>query len=105
MTPARQFWVGSYTSSMGGSSEGIGAVLVGDGGHVEYAGVAAEVSSPSFLANGIVPAVVYATDEATGRVEAFRRTAASRLEALGGQPTTGAAGASPCHISVTADRL
>jgi 6-phosphogluconolactonase len=104
MTPARQFWVGSYTSSMGGSSEGIGAVLASDGS-LEFAGVAAEVSSPSFLANGIVPGLVYATDESNGRVEAFRRTADTTLEPLGGQVTTGAAGASPCHISVTADRL
>jgi 6-phosphogluconolactonase len=105
MTAARQFWVGSYTSSMGGSSEGIGTVLASDGGYGEYAGIAAEVLSPSFLANSIVPGVVYATDEANGRVEAFRRTADTRLEALGGQPTSGAAGASPCHISVTEDRL
>jgi 6-phosphogluconolactonase len=105
MPAAGQLWVGSYTRSMGGSGEGIGAVLESDDGSIGFAGVAAQVSSPSFLANGIVPGVIYATDEANGRVEAFRRSTETTLEALGGQGTTGAAGASPCHISVTADRL
>jgi 6-phosphogluconolactonase (cycloisomerase 2 family) len=105
MPAAGQLWVGSYTPSMGGG-EGIGAMVLRDGA-VGYTGTAARVSSPSFLANGIVPGVIYATDEANGRVEAFRRTADTglTLEHLGGQGTTGAAGASPCHISVTADRL
>jgi 6-phosphogluconolactonase len=111
MSSARQFWVGSYTSSMGGTSEGIGAVLA-SGDSLEFAGVAARVPSPSFLANGIVPGVIYATDESSGRVEAFRRTApegtaseGTSLEALGGQGVTGGTGAGPCHISVTADWL
>jgi 6-phosphogluconolactonase (cycloisomerase 2 family) len=95
---------------MGGSGEGIGALLLRGDDSLGFAGVAAQVSSPSFLANGIVPGVIYVTDEANGRVEAFRRTADTgpgvlTLESLGGQGTTGASGASPCHISVTADRL
>jgi 6-phosphogluconolactonase (cycloisomerase 2 family) len=105
MSSARQFWVGSYTPSMGGTSEGIGAVVVNDSGTLDFAGVAATVSSPSFLANSVVPDVIYATVESSGRVEAFLRTAGTTLEALGGQDTSGGVGASPCHISVTAERL
>jgi 6-phosphogluconolactonase (cycloisomerase 2 family) len=96
------FWAGSYTASMDGSSEGIGRLRPrASDGSLEYLGLAAATSCPSFLANGVVPGLVYATDEANARVEAFRRDG-DELVALGGQPTSGRL---PCHISVTAQWL
>lgn len=95
------FWAGSYTASMGGTSEGIGALRARGDGSLEYLGLAVATSCPSFLANGIVPGIVYATDEADARVDAFRRDG-DALVPLGGQPTSGAL---PCHITVTAEWL
>jgi 6-phosphogluconolactonase (cycloisomerase 2 family) len=85
---------------MGGTAAGIGlARSRADDGALEYSGLAAPISSPSFLV-GSASGVIYATDEA-GRIEAFRRDR-DRLEPIGGQPSSGD---SPCHVSVTADRL
>ena len=95
------FWAGSYTASMNGASEGIGALRQRSDGSLEYLGLAVATSCPSFLATGVVPGIVYATDEAGARVEAFRREG-DALVPLGGQPTSGAL---PCHISVTAEWL
>jgi 6-phosphogluconolactonase len=96
----RQFWVGGYTASMGGTAAGIGlARSRADDGVLEYAGLAVPTSSPSFLASS-ASGVIYATDEA-GRIEAFRREG-DRLESIGGQQ---ASGDSPCHVSVTDERL
>jgi 6-phosphogluconolactonase len=86
---------------MGGASEGIGALRTRDDGSLEYLGLAIATSCPSFLAAGAVPGIVYATDEADARVEAFRRED-DTLVPLGGQPTSGTL---PCHISVTAEWL
>lgn len=96
------YWAGSYTAEMDGTSDGIGVLRprVSDGS-LEYRGLAVRTTCPSFLANGMHADVVYATDEANGRVEAFRR-AGDALTALGGQPTSGAL---PCHISATAEWL
>jgi 6-phosphogluconolactonase (cycloisomerase 2 family) len=94
-------WVGSYTASMGGDARGIGWAQTRDDGTLEYRGVAAEVSSPSFLAHGRADSdgagILYCVDEAGGRVEAYRVLGPGMLEHLGGQATSGAA---PCHISV-----
>ncbi len=92
------FWAGSYTAEMDGTGEGIGVLLPrASDGSMASLGLAARASSPSFLANSVRPGVVYATDEANARVEAFRRQG-DGLVALGGQPTSGAL---PCHISAT----
>ncbi|MBK4346630.1 lactonase family protein [Lacisediminihabitans changchengi] len=100
------FWVGSYTASMGGQARGIGWAQTRDDGTLEYRGVAAEASSPSFLAHGhpnsVGAGILYAVDEAAARIEAYRVVAPGMLEPLGGQATSGAA---PCHISVTQDHL
>ncbi|WP_394771521.1 lactonase family protein [Lacisediminihabitans sp.] len=95
-------WIGSYTASMGGDALGIGAAATREDGTLEFLGLAAETSSPSFLANGVVPGIVYSTDEGSGRVEAFRRVDEFGLAALGGRAVSGG---SPCHLSVTASRL
>jgi 6-phosphogluconolactonase (cycloisomerase 2 family) len=87
---------------MGGDALGIGAAATRDDGTLEWLGLAAETSSPSFLANGMVPGIVYSTDEGSGRVEAFRRVDEFGLAALGGRAVSGG---SPCHLSVTASHL
>lgn len=95
-------WIGSYTASMGGDALGIGAAATREDGTLEFLGLAAETSSPSFLAEGLVPGIVYSTDEGSGRVEAFRRVDDFGLAALGGREVSGG---TPCHLTVTASRL
>lgn len=96
------FWAGCYTAEMDGTGQGIGLLRQrAIDGSLAWQGTAVRTSCPSFLANGANSGVVYATDEAGGRVEAFRR-AGDELVALGGQPTSGAL---PCHISATAEWL
>jgi 6-phosphogluconolactonase len=96
------FWGGSYTAEMDGSSRGIARLRPrASDGSLEYLGLAVPTSCPSFVANGVHPGIVYATDEANERVEAFRRVG-DELVALGGQPTSGKL---PCHISATAEWL
>ena len=95
------FWVGSYTASMGGDASGIGWAVTRADGTLEYRGVAAEASSPSFLAHG-APGILYAVDEAAARIEAYHVVGDGMLEPLGGRATSGAA---PCHITVTPGHL
>jgi 6-phosphogluconolactonase (cycloisomerase 2 family) len=95
-------WIGSYTVSLGGEALGIGAAATREDGTLEFIGLAAETSSPSFLANGLVPGIVYSTDEGSGRVEAFRRVDDFGLAAIGGRAVSGG---SPCHLSVTESHL
>ena len=95
-------WVGSYTENMGGFSRGIAAVRITEKG-LQFAGVGAITSSPSFLVHSSVPGVIYAVDEANGRVEAFQRKSRSTsLMPMGGQATSGKL---PCHIAATAQWL
>ncbi len=91
-------WVGSYTENMGGFSRGISAVRLGDKG-LEFAGFGVATSSPSYVIHAPVPNVLYAVDEANGRVEAFRRKGkSSTLVSIGGQATSGT---QPCHLAAT----
>lgn len=92
---ARGFWVGSYTENMGGTAQGIGLIQPDDGGALSFSGVAATVSSPSYLLRS--GEVLYATDEATGAVSAYTVTEGDVLEPLGVRPTSGPY---PCHLSV-----
>lgn len=94
-------WVGCYTGSQG-EGRGIGALRPRADGSLEYLGLAAAASSPSFVANGVGGSVVYAVDEANSRVEAFARADGFELVPLGGQPTSGPA---PCHLAVTERRV
>ncbi len=95
-------WVGSYTENMGGFSRGISAVRLTEKG-LQFAGLGAVTSSPSFLIHSTVPGVIYSVDEANGRVEAFHRKGKSTtLSPMGGQPTTGTL---PCHLAATAEWL
>lgn len=58
------------------------------------------------MRGGLRGGLRYATDEfgtgEAGRIEVFRHGPGLSLEPLGGQPTSGG---SPCHVSVTGDRL
>ncbi|MEO6942751.1 MAG: beta-propeller fold lactonase family protein [Terrimesophilobacter sp.] len=95
-------WVGSYTENMRGFSRGISAVRITEKG-LQFAGLGAATSSPSFLAHSSVAGVIYAVDEANGRVEAFQRKSKSTsLMPMGGQATSGTL---PCHITATAQWL
>jgi 6-phosphogluconolactonase len=114
-------WVGGYTPTMGGTAEGISLLRWDAGGTGFQLLDTTATSSPSFLATGRSGLrggssgclsggsrgeLLYATDEygtgEAGRIEAFRRGPGLSLEPLGGQPTSGG---SPCHVSVTHDRL
>lgn len=95
-------WAGSYTENMGGFSRGISAVRVTEKG-LQFAGLGAITSSPSFLAHSSAQGVIYAVDEANGRIEAFRRKSKStNLMPMGSQATSGSL---PCHITATAQWL
>lgn len=95
-------WAGSYTNNMGGFARGISALRLTDRG-LQYLGLAAVTGSPSFLAHSATPGALYAVDEGSGRVEAFRvKGSGASLAVLGGQPTTGTL---PCHLTATPDWL
>lgn len=86
----------------GGFSRGIPAVRVTDKG-LQFAGVGAVTSSPSYLTHSMVPGVIYAVDEANSKVEAFQRKKQSTtLVSMGSQPTSGT---KPCHVAATAEWL
>ncbi len=94
-------WAGCYTGSQG-AGQGIGALRPRADGSLQYLGLAATASSPSFVANGAGGRAVYAVDEANARVEAFSRAGGFEaggfeLVPLGGQNTSGPA---PCHLAV-----
>ncbi len=95
-------WAGSYTDNMGGFSRGISSVRLAEKG-LQYAGFGVATSSPSYLIHSPVPGVIYAVDEANGRVEAFHRKPKSTvLTPMGGQATSGTL---PCHLAATAEWL
>jgi len=96
-----RFWVGGYGDDMEGDAEGIG-VLEADGGPrtLRHRGVAAEVASPSWLAQHPGLDVVYAALEGAGAVQAFARSGESSLRPLG--PPV-AAGEAVCHVAVSPD--
>ena len=102
-------WAGGYTPTMGGTAKGISLLRWDtDGTGLELLDTT-PTSSPSFLATGrgaLRGGLLYATDEfgtgEVGRIEVFRHGPGLSLEPLGGQPTSGG---SPCHVSVTRDRL
>ncbi|TQL47868.1 6-phosphogluconolactonase (cycloisomerase 2 family) [Homoserinimonas aerilata] len=93
-------WTGGYTESMGGSALGIGRLGVRPSGELVFDGVVATMSSPSYLARA--GSVLYAADEAEGRVAAFRIEAGNALTPLGSLATSGA---HPCHLSVAGRML
>jgi 6-phosphogluconolactonase len=91
------YFTGGYTANMGGNATGIGLMQSGADGGLEFLGTVVETSSPSFLAAG-PDGVIYATDEANGRLDAFRRSGEHGLTPIGGRAVSGRL---PCHVTVT----
>jgi 6-phosphogluconolactonase len=92
-TTTATIWVGGYTPEMDGTGRGI-AALRRTGSTVEYLGVLAETSSPSFLARS--GDVLYAAGESDPSVSAFRITPTG-LQWMGTQRS---AGTFPCSLSI-----
>ncbi len=93
----KNIWVGGYTDDMGGSAQGIGLIRRAADGTLDFAGLAAGIDSPSFLARG--GDLIYATGEGNDTVSAFRERDGELLF-LGSQ---GTAGGTPCSIGITTD--
>lgn len=102
-----RFLLGGYTADMGGAASGIGVLLAGSaddalaGGSLGFAGDAVETAgSPSWVASHPSLDVVYGALEASGAVQAFRRTGETSFAALGALVPTGEA---TCHVAVAPD--
>lgn len=102
-----RFLLGGYTADMDGAASGIGVLLAGSaddalaGGGLGYAGDAVRTDgSPSWVAQHPSLDVVYAALEASGVVQAFRRTGESTYARLG-EPVP--AGELVCHVAVAPD--
>lgn len=102
-----RFWVGGYSSDMGGTAEGIGLLTAGEDGSPFASGplsfrgaVRPALTSPSWLAAHPRLDVVYAGLESEGRVAALARTGDTSFTALG--PTV-EAGEAVCHVAVSPD--
>lgn len=100
-----RFWVGGYGSRHGGSADGIG-LLLGDTGResntLAFRGVAADASSPSWLAQHPTLGVIYAALEGDGAVQAFVLSGERVLRPLG-DPVP--AGPEVCHLAVSPSGL
>lgn len=102
-----RFLLGGYTADMDGSASGIGVLLAGSaddalaGGGLGYTGDAVRTDgSPSWVAQHPSLDVVYAALEASGAVQAFRRTGESTYARLGEAVP---AGELVCHVAVAPD--
>jgi 6-phosphogluconolactonase (cycloisomerase 2 family) len=100
-----RFWVGGYSSDMGGTAEGIGLLTAGEDGSPFASGplsfrgaVRPPLTSPSWLAAHPRLDVVYAALEGEGRVAALARTGDTSFSALGSPVEAGEA---PCHVAVS----
>lgn len=93
------FLVGGYGPGLRGTAEGIGVVRSGLDGRLEWAGLAAEIPSPSWLI--LHEGVVHAALEETGEIASFA-VQGTALRLLSRHP---AAGAAPCHLAVSAGAL
>ena len=93
-------WVGSYTSDMDGSGEGVVALGRDADGRYAPLGPATAVASPSFLALHPTQPVLYAVSEGAALVHAYRFDDAGTLSALG---EAGTASSAVCHVAVAPD--
>lgn len=98
--------MGGYTADMDGIASGIGMLLAGAaddasaGGSLAFTGEVAVADSPSWLTSHPTLDVVYAALEATGAVQAFRRTGEASFVPFGEAVPAGEA---TCHIAVAPD--
>ncbi|NYF18138.1 6-phosphogluconolactonase (cycloisomerase 2 family) [Microbacterium sp. AK009] len=101
-----RFLVGGYSADSGGIATGIGVLIAGEpesgsaGGPLALVGEAVSASSPSWVTWNERTDVAYATLEAEGTVQAFRRVGAERFAPLG-DPVE--AGEAVCHAAVSPD--
>jgi len=95
------WWIGGYGADMGGTGTGIGLAHERADGSLEYAGVVAEVASPSFLLGQ--GDRLFAAAEGSGRVEAFTGAdLGADLEHEGGESS---GGVQPCQLATVGARL
>ncbi|MDQ1123883.1 lactonase family protein [Microbacterium trichothecenolyticum] len=101
-----RFWVGAYAPDAG-SAEGIGLLQAGDldspgaSGPLGMVGTAvAAPGSASWIVAHPALDLLYGALEADGTVQAYRRTAETRLTAVGAPVEAGAA---VCHVAVAPD--
>jgi 6-phosphogluconolactonase len=99
VVPASRIWVGGYTPEMEGTGRGIALLHRDTAGTLSYAGVAAETSSPSFLARA--GDILYAAGESGPTVSAFGLSG-DELTPLADVPT---GGSFPCALTVVGDLL
>ncbi|MFC6885236.1 lactonase family protein [Actinomadura yumaensis] len=92
----RRFWVGTYTREMGGSGRGVYLVERGADGTLGRPVLAAEATTPSYLAAPPGGNVLYAVDEHGDEVVAFRVGEGGALRRIGGRPVPGW----PCHLAL-----
>lgn len=102
-----RFWVGGYSSDMGGTADGIGMLTAGEDGSpfasgaLSFRGTARPaLTSPSWLAAHPRLDVVYAALEGEGRVASLARTGDASFTPLG--PSV-EAGEAVCHVAVSPD--
>ena len=94
------WFVGGYTSDMGGEAEGIAVLSSRADGSLENVGVVASTASPSYLL--VTESTVFAAGEGAGSVSAFSRTGATGLTE---HTVASAGGAAPCHLALYGDTL
>jgi 6-phosphogluconolactonase len=94
------WFVGGYTSDMGGDATGIAVLTSRADGSLESVGVAASSASPSYLL--VTESTVFAVGEGAGSVSAFSRTGVTGLTE---QTVASAGGAAPCHLALYGDSL
>lgn len=103
-----RFYVGGYSSDMGGSAPGIAILSSREDGSLAHDGYLATSESPVFLRRE--GSTLYAVGEGSGRFEAFelpsgRLLARVELGAeLGVEAGASSARTAPCHITVTGNR-
>lgn len=93
------YWVGGFGPDMGGTATGIGRAASRPDGSLEYRGLAAPATCPSYLASD--GETVWAVDEFAGLVQGY----AVRDDALHRTTSATSGGASPCHLTVLDDAV
>ncbi|MGF3057384.1 lactonase family protein [Microbacterium sp. YY-01] len=98
-----RFWLGGYSAEMQGTSTGINTLATDESGRASslaVRGTAVHAQSPSWLAQHPVHDIVYAVQESSDAVTAYRRSGEDSLEQWG---ESIAVGHGPCHAVVAAD--
>jgi len=100
MTARPSFFIGAYTSDMGGEATGIAVLDSRTDGSLAFREVVGAAESPSYLAAD--RGVLYAVAEATGRVTRFAR---GDRDALLATASAESGGDAPCQLTVAGESL